>query len=274
MKYRQIMNLLGISTVICVMLRVIQIMFTLDETTGFIKQEYSKISILITFVVCAAAVSVGAIASNITSIKKQEKAVKPSVAITGLLTGGMFFYEIATSTSVFGAGRIKGLILIALALASAAVFIGFGVKHIYDFKFASILLIVPTVYYIAKLINLFVSTSTLALVTKNVFMLLANAALLLFMFEFASYENKFKGKEQKPKRIFAIGIGTIMICISTGLPVIITAILKQKQLTAVSEGDVATSVLMITQAIFIFSYINGMFREKSEKSQPESKHSA
>lgn len=271
MKYRQIMNLMWFSLPMCVLLRVIQILFTLDETTGFIKQEYSKISLLISVVVCAAVVAVAGYATNVIALDKQNKEKNPVVAITGLLTGGMFFYEIVSSTET---GRIKSLIFITLALASAFVFIAYGLKNIYDYKFPSILLIVPTVYYLAKLINLFVSTSGLALVTKNVFMLLANAALLFFMFEFASYENDFKNKSQKPKRVFAIGIGAIMMCVSTGLPVIISAVFQKIELTTALKGDLATAVLMITQAIFIFSYISSNFNKKNTKTASVSKHSA
>ena len=274
MKYRQIINLLWISIPMCVLLRVIQIMFTLDDNTGFLKQEYYKIGMLISFVVCAAAVAITAIAGNVTKLEKQEKEIDVAVAVTGFLTGGMFFYEISTMSATLGGGLIKNMIFILLALGSAYTFIAYGVKKICKYKFPSMLLIIPAVYYLAKLINLFVSTSGLALVTKNTFMLIANAALLLFVFEFASFENNYKGKEGNPKKLFAVGIGTIMICVSTALPVVISAILQNNELTVVSKGELASSVLMITQAIFIFAYLNGKFCKKSANEKPNAKHSA
>lgn len=271
MKYRQISNLLWVSIFICTLLRVIQIVFTLDAATGFMKQQYSKISILISFIVIATTLAITILSNVVEDMDPQKKTIQPMLAIASLLTGGMFLYEMVASTSALKIGFISGSVMVALALASAIVFMAYGLKNIYEYNFPNIALVVPVIYYVAKLINLFVSTSMLSLVTKNVFMLFANAALLLFMFEFSSFENEFKGEAQKPKKLFIIAIGTTMICMVTGLPTIFAAILQKIEY---SKGDVASSLLVITQAIFIFVYTKGRLFKKDTKPTPVSKHSA
>ena len=59
MRYRHTMTLLGICLPMCLVLRILQLAFTIDTATGFIKQQYSAISLIITLVIFAAAISVG-----------------------------------------------------------------------------------------------------------------------------------------------------------------------------------------------------------------------
>ena len=59
MRYRYTMNLFYIALPICLLLRTIQLIFTIDETTGFIKQQYSSISTVVMIVICAAVAAVG-----------------------------------------------------------------------------------------------------------------------------------------------------------------------------------------------------------------------
>ena len=59
MRYRHTMTLFGISLPICLILRVLQSVFTIDSSTGFIKQQYSDISTVIMLVIFAGIASVG-----------------------------------------------------------------------------------------------------------------------------------------------------------------------------------------------------------------------
>ncbi len=271
MKYRHIIGLLGVSLPICVLLRVIQLVFTIDNATGFVKQQYSQVSIMISAIVCIASIAISILASTVDDIEKNEKVFKPVVAIAGLLTGGMFVYEAVVTVSILGFTGWNGISFV-LSLLSACVFVMYGIKNIYDYKFHSAFLVVPTVYYVIKLINLFISTSALALVTENVFMIFANSALLLFLFEFASFENGFKNADSAPKRILVVGVLAIAMLLATSVPKIIAAASQKAEL---STGDISSALLLIAQAIFILVYISGNFYQKQPKAaKAPSKHSA
>ena len=134
------------------------------------------------------------------------------------------------------------------------------------------MLVIPTLYYIVKLVNLFISTSALALVTKNIFMLFANAAVLLFMYEFACFENGVKNDQKSLKKLFSTGITAIILCAVTAIPPLLTFAFKK---TEMLNGDIASALLLTAQAIFIFVYINQTFYKKPERaSRHISKHSA
>lgn len=270
MKYRHIIALLGVSMPICVLLRVIQIIFTTDNTTGFIKQQYSQVSIMISVIVCAAAIAISVLASTVDDVCKKEKAINPFVSIAGLLAGGMFVYEAVVNVSILGFVGWNSISFV-LSLLSACVFVMFGIKNIYDYKFFNLLLIVPVIHYVIKLINLFISTSALSLVTENVFMIFANSALLLFLYELACFENDFKNADVAPKRILIFGVLAVAMLLTTALPKIIAAVSQKTELTA---GDISSALLLITQAIFILVYVHGNFYQKQPKApKTASKHS-
>ncbi len=270
MKYRHIINLLWISIPICVIIRAIQLIFTIDSTTGFIKQPYSQISLLITFVVCAAVASIGVMSYAAEDIVCNNAKLHPIVAAACVLTGGMYIYETVSNLSNLGGWHSVALVF--LSLLSAITFIAYGLRNIYLYNFPSIMLICPAVYYVIKLIKLFVSTSALAIVTENVFLLFTNSALLWFMFEFASFENHIGDSIKKPNKLFTSGVVSTMLCLVTALPKLI---LFFSQKTQVSTADVSAAVLMIAQSIFILCYIIGNFCEYNFKRQKDaSKHTA
>ncbi len=272
MKYRHSMLLLALSLPICVIIRTIQLIFTIDSATGFVKQQYSEISVLITFVVCAAVAAVSVLAATTDEIKHNKVSLRPVAAIACALVGGMFIYETVSSLASLGTGEWHDILLILLNLLSAFTFIAYGLRNVYEYKFPSAMLIAPVIYYVVKLINLFVSTSALALVTENIFLLFTNSALLWFMFEFASFENGIGDIAKRPKKLFACGIAAIMLCAVTALPKIVLVIFQKVEVT---RGDISSALLMIAMALFILVYVIYSFGQDSDKAQkPASKHSA
>lgn len=270
MKHRHIINLLWISVPICVILRYIQHVFTIDSTTGFIKQQYRDISTLISFVIFAAVAAMCVLAYFAEGISKKQNELRPILSLTCALTGGMFVYETVSGLSSLGSWY--SILLVLLSLLSAFVFVSFGLKNIYPYNFPNLLLVIPAIYYIVKLISLFISTSALSLITENVFLLFTNSALLWFLFEFANFENEFGSPKKSHKKIFACGITAVMLCVVTALP---KFILLFSQKSNILRGDISASLLMLSQAIFILSYIAGIFYKKEKNSpKPASKHSA
>ena len=270
MKHNHIINLLWISIPICALLRLLQILFTIDGTTGFINQQYSDIGTLISLIIFAAVAAMGVMAYFAEGPSKPEPALRPILAFTCTLTGGMFIFATVSGISTFNSWH--SILLVLLSLMSAFVFILFGLKNIYSYNFSPILLIVPTLYYIVKLINLFLTTSAIALVSENIFLLFTNSAVLWFLFEFAQYENNFGDPKKTYKKIFASGICAVMLCIITGLPKLILIILQEG---TVLRGDVSSALLMLSQAVFILSYLVGIFgQNKINYQKAASKHSA
>lgn len=256
MSYRHTMTLFGVCLPICLVLRVLQLIFTIDSTTGFIKQQYSAISVIIMLVIFAGIISVGLIGFACDGIKFQKKEINPVTSLTSFLTGGMFIYDTAALVASASIAAWYDKVLLLFGLLSAAVFIAFGIKKIYMYKFPSILLVVPVFYYIVRLISIFVSTSALSLVTKNIFLLFANGALLIFMFEFSKTENKIDDTP-KIKKLFSAAIVASMFCFVQALPRIIV------YGASMSGRDMADALLTLTISLFVISYMISEFADDS-----------
>ncbi|MBQ8740248.1 MAG: hypothetical protein IJY79_01705 [Clostridia bacterium] len=269
MKNRHTLTLLCVLTPVCVMLRAIQLIFTIDSTTGFIKQQYTAISVLITVIVCAAIASMAMLAASVDEIKERSDGKHPSVAIACMLTGGMFIYQTVARMSVLNAWY--DILLVLLTLMSVFVFVAYGLKNIYDYKMPDIMLVIPVLYYVIKLISVFVSTSALALVTENIFLIFTNSVLLWFMYEFASFENRIGDIAKKPKKLFASGLAAVMLCAVTAIPKLILLMTGK---TEVSSGDVSAALLNISVGIFIITYIISNFYNKDEVKKSVPKHLA
>lgn len=270
MKHRHTLMLLSISLPICVLLRTIQMYFTIDAATGFVKQQYSAISVLITVIICAAVASVGLLATALDAVKQNADKQRPAVAIASVLAGGMFIYQTVSAFSM-PRGAWYDTLLVFLALASAFVFIAYGLKNIYSYNLPSLILVIPVIYYVVRLISVFVSTSALALVTENIFLIFTNSILLWFMYEFAGFENEIGDIAKSPKKLFASGLAAVMLCAVASLPKFILAMLGAIKL---SGGDVASALLNLTVGIFILTYIVCKFGEKSKRHKTVGKHSA
>ena len=270
MKTRHTITLLWISIPVCVLLRTIQILFTIDSSTGFIKQPYRDISILISVVLFAAAAVMSVLAFSTDNFVQKKEGQHPILTTTSVLTGGMFIYEMISSFS--STNDWYDIPLVFLGFFSAIVFAVYGLNQIHPFNFPSFALIIPTLYYIIKLIKLFISTSALALTTENVFLLFTNSVFLWFAFEFASYENGFGDAKKRAKKIFACGVTAIMLGVTTALPKVFLFFANDMQ---ISKGDLSSAILTLTQTLFVLSYIIINFSPDGFKQKKHvSKHSA
>ena len=268
MRYRHTLLLFGIFLPTCLVLRALQLIFTIDSATGFIKQQYSAISVIITLVIFAAIISVGIISLATEGIKLQKKDINPSLAIFSFFTGCMFIYNAVASNSIVTAVAWYNTLLFALSLASAGVFIACAIKNVYSYKFPNISLIIPVFYFIIKLISVFVSTSQLALVTENIFLIFANGSVLIFMFEFSKIENAV---DEAPsiKKLFCFAILAIIFCLIYSLPKILV------YGASMSGKDLADALLTLVMGLFVLTYVISNFKDTFfNKNIREAKHLA
>lgn len=261
MRYRHTIILFFVTMPICVLLRTLQLIFTIDEATGFIKQQYSEISVIIMFIICAAVAAVGLLGFTVGGIKADKDKLKPVLAVVSALAGGMFIYDSVTGLALLGTGTWHDILLVFLGILSAFVFIAYGLKNVYRYNLPSMMLIIPVFYYVIKLINIFVSTSALALVTENIFLLFTNGVLLLFMLEFAKFENQVDGNKKSPKKLLGVGVAAVMLCAVSTVPKIIAFSVNDIE---ISSRDISNILLMVSVGIFVLSFIMCNFSDKEK----------
>lgn len=262
MRYRYTMGLFYFALPVCILLRTLQLIFTVDATTGFIKQQYYGVSVAITVIIFVAVAAVGVLGYTGDCRTNAEKTPKPFVAITSALTGGMFIFNTVSGVANTQYGGWYNVLLVIFGILSAIVFLGYGLKNIYDYNMPSLMLAMPIFYFMIKLITVFVTTSALSLVTENVFMLFTNSALLLFMFEFAKSESGISNDVKENKKLFAYGIASVMLCLISSLPKIITFVMKKISPT---DNDISAMILSVSLAIFCFAFTVCTFSDRANK---------
>lgn len=271
MKQRHTTMLLCVATPVCVILRVIQLLFTIDNKTGFMKPQYSAISILISVIVCASIAAISLL-SVVDNQKKQTKeGFNAVLSAVSAIAGLAFFYQAIAEIITFDKNRMIGALLVLLSFAAAGVFIAYGIKDIVSFKIPSVVYAVFPIYYIVKLISLFVTTSAIALITQNVFMIFTNCALLLFMHEVSNFENGIEDMSKRPKKLYAYGIIASMLCAATSLPEFVLVVAKKTQPTC---DSIAAIILNIFVGIFAITYILCNFNDNDKIKKTVYKHSA
>lgn len=256
MRYRHTMTLFGVCLPICLILRALQYIFTIDGATGFIKQQYSSISVIITLIIFAGVFSVGLIGYATDSVVYEKKNSNYALMVGSFLAGLSFIYDTATSFLNFNVIAWYDIFVIILGLMCAVVFIAYGVRFLYSYNFPTMSFIVPVFYYIIKLISIFVSTSELALVTENIFMIITNSTLLIFIYEFSKVENNID-EIVKSKKLFAWGIISAMLCFTQSVPRILV------YNASLSQKDMSSALLNAIMGVFILSYIMSSFKDKN-----------
>ena len=107
-----------------------------------------------------------------------------------------------------------------MGLAAAAFFVAYGISLISDFTLPPISAVIPVFYFIIKVICVFTSVSSLALITDNILMLAAYCTLLFFFLCFGKLYNGID-REYNFRKLQASGFASVLLCLTQSVPHII-----------------------------------------------------
>lgn len=252
--------------IVCTSIRVFQLVFTIDPLTGFVLSQYSSIAASMTVIVF---VSFAAAAVFCLFAKKDIKPVKKTGKLCGIASFILSLSICADMISRISAQNEIGEIGLSLidifAFASAVFFIIFGLSAFLDFKVSGAAFAVPVIYFIVKLINIFIKIAYIALITDNVFLIAGICFTLVFMLEFAKAYNGFE-KDIIGRKLLIGAYGAIFFNVCACLPQLICKFSGKN--ISFSQGS-ADCFLMLAAALFaagcVFEYFKpGVFNEPSE----------
>jgi hypothetical protein len=198
MKHNRILFFFGISLVLSIALRTVQIYFSIDPATGFFKKEYSPEAQYILVVIF-----LFALALFFFSLKSHRSPAAPpkrylSLAVVSVLAAFGILYDLFASALKFSAPSWQVFFLTASAVFCVAFFVLLAASQLFNVKTPLYLAIFPTIYLVFKILFEFLSISSLALVSDNMFTLFSTAATMLFMltltklYTFTTKENSFR----------------------------------------------------------------------------------
>jgi hypothetical protein len=216
MKLNKIMAFFCIGLPICVSLRIFQIIFTIEFETGFYLNEFKTLGKLI-----LAAILVFCAFLWLYSSRYYKSLEKPpeynmllSITAVGLavVTVAQAFME---NTYLFTFSWQSSLIKI-VGVITALYFLLYAAKYYINFKFPSLLHIIPCVFMILRTAFIFINTSAIAHISDNVLILASYCAVMVFFVNFAKLYNNID-IEKNFKKLLSSGLVSAVLCFTQSI---------------------------------------------------------
>lgn len=251
---------------VCTLIRVFQLFFTIDPLTGFVFQQYSALSASMTAIIFlsffAAAIFCIFAKKDIKPVKKTGKLCGTGAFLLSVMICADMISRISSQNEI---GKLGLSVIDIFAFASAVFFIIFGLSAFLDFNVSGAAFAVPVVYFIVKLINIFIKVAYIALITDNVFLITGICFTLIFMLEFAKAYNGFE-KDIIGRKLLIGAYGTIFFNVITCLPQLICKFTGKN--ISFSQGG-SDCFLMLAAAIFAACTVFEYFKSNGANKLPE-----
>ena len=261
MRFKNIRTYFFITLGLTFVVRFFQCFNTVDYVTGFFKPDYKSIGIILVAVNFLAAFSMVAVSFTIRRCPLKLPSINRVGGSFALANALAILLDIGKLPQTFNVPSWQ-IVLLKVTGALAAVFFGaLFVKSIKNYKLPSVCYVAPVLYYLVRLIYSFVSTSTLALISDNIYTLAAEIFVLLFMLQFALVANGMGG-DYGYKKIAATGFTAVILCVLSSAPPIITYLTNRSLAVRV---NFFSEVVFLTTACFIYCFLRRHFSSRNLK---------
>lgn len=256
MKFKKIVLFFSVALPVCIVMRLLQLIYIVETRTGFFKQEFESYGFYMLVIIFAFAVI--AAVFSFTSHRTPDTPPKPNLfmSIASVFISVSILFELFTEKfpAVVQGWQIS--LLNITGVATAIFFFCFAMKLFFDFKLPAICSVVPTVYFVLRIICDFTAISSLALISDNLLLILSYSAALLFMLNFAKLYNGVDS-EYNSRKLMASGLAAIILCLTQSVPHIIFNAVNGLAYTHTSMAanlNVFCTGLFI--AVFVFSHFS------------------
>ena len=259
MKYKKILSFFLVALPVSVILRLVQLVFTVETETGFFKAEASNYGGYILAIIFA--FSILAAIFSFTAHRSPEQTPAPnifmSVAAFGFAVS--LFYEINKESLPLTVKFGQRALLYVTAIITAVYFIAFAGKKFVVFSLPPVCAAIPTVYLIFRVICYFSAISPLALISDNIILMASYLVSLWFMLNFAKLYNDVGG-ERDFRKLLASGFAAVILCFTQSIPhFIINFITDFKYQHTSMESNIAVFFM----GLFILSFVLSHFSHRN-----------
>lgn len=259
MKHNRILFLFSVATVLSVILRTVQIFFSIDATTGFFKEENMPEAQYILIVIF-----LFAIALYLFSLKSHRDPSSPpqgNVVLAGssFLASVSICYELFSHSVSAGTPSWQIFALTVSALLSMVFFLFLCSHEVLGTPLPPFLSVFPTIYLICKMTCEFTAVSALALISDNLFLLFGLAAAMLFMLNLTKLYTK-TAKENGFRHLLGWGLCSSLLCITQSLPHFLIIIFTGNNL---SHIPLSTNLNLLFLGLFILTFVLTHFSRKN-----------
>lgn len=255
MKLNKIMAFFYMGLPICIILRMIQIGFTINFDSGFYKEGYTNYGTAILLVIMLFCAVVIFFASR--AFESPERPPRMNFALT-LVSGFaacVLLYEVGCEVLPLVMLPWQIIIVKVAGLITAGYFAIFAARLKIDIKLPSIIHIVPVVYVIIRTIFTFINISSLALISDNILIMASYCFAMLFFINYAKLYNKID-TERNFRKILATGLCSSVTALTQSVSYFVINFVSEIQYT---HTDQITNLTLLGIGLFVLSFIVSHF---------------
>ncbi len=253
MIYGQIKKCFYVLLSSALVLRTAENLLTTDGKTGFVKSGLGVINAVLTVLplICVAVLAF---------LSVRVKYLPKKIAGPDLLSSASaLFIAIFTVIDTFTVNSPESYpawqiaIITVVGILNAVYFLLYAASLVINLP--PLLSIIPLVFSIVRLVRFFAATSSITLITSNIFATFAYSACVIFMLEFASAQNGI-GTKKIYRKFIAAGLCACVLCLISAVPDILKLIFDK---TAVAHESVASVIQTAAMGVFCFAVTNRTF---------------
>lgn len=255
MKLNKIMAFFYMGLPICIILRMIQIGFTIDFESGFYKEGYTNYGIAILLVIMLFCAAVILFASKAFESPERPPRMNFALTLVSAFAACVLLYEVGCEVLPLVMLPWQIVIVKVAGLITAGYFAVFAVRFKIDIKLPSIVHIVPVVYLIIRTIFTFINISSLAIISDNILIMTSYCFAMLFFINYAKLYNKID-TERNFRKILATGLCSSVAALTQSISYFVINFVSETQYT---HTDSVTNLTLLGIGLFVLGFVISHF---------------
>ena len=254
MKQNKIMLFFFMVLPVSLVLRFLQLCFTIEANTGFYINETKNFGPILLILILLCALSVGFFAWLTFIRPNNPPKTTVFMSVSALVLSLSIFAESVLNNTVVVIGW-QAVLLKLLSLAVIAYFVLFALSRFIKIKLPEIASSLTVLYIIIRMICDFTSISKLSLISDNIFLIFSYCALLTFFLTYTKLTCR-ADNDKTFKVILSSGLASVVLCFTSSIPnLLINLILKN----GYYHSSLLTCVTFFLFGVFILSYVLSYF---------------
>ena len=217
MHYKKILTAFWVLLPLSVVLRLLQLLFTVETKTGFFLREYETFGniMLIAIFIFAAISAIFCFTSH--RCPENPPKVNVFLGVASFLLSASILIELQTETFPITVQWWLILLLKLTGLLTAAFFVCYGLNFFTKVKIPALAFIIPVIYLIVRVVCDFTAISSLALISDNLILMISYSAILWFMLNFAKLYNGIDS-QNNCRKLMASSTFAVILCFTQSIP--------------------------------------------------------
>lgn len=255
-KYNKIVLFFGIAYPASLLLRILQLFFTIETKTGFFKNEYKSAGMYLLLLIVAVCVALGIICFTSHRNPEHPPKTNPLISVCSAFLAVMIGAGLVSESFAGTVMKWQMNLLFITGFAAVVYFLFYSISGFLKINIPNICTIIPSIYLVLRIICTFSSISSLALISDNLIILSAYCVSLLFFICFGKLYNKID-TEANFRKIMAYGLVATVLCFTQSIPHIIINLVNNN---SYQHTPNSTNLELLAAGLFIsvftFSYFS------------------